>query len=249
LRRQLAERGRINGLLPPGSLDSGTRMVLVNAIHLKLPWTSVFHEASTGPGTFTKAGGATVSARYMNKTATLPYVDDGAAQIVGLPLAGGALSVVLALPHGDLATYEAGLAAGSAALSQPSNQATVDLSVPKISFTSPTFSLTTSLAAMGMTQPFDEQTADFRGLCANPPDGQRLHVHDVLQKTMVAMEETGVEAAAATAVVSSTGSSSGNPTPVMMAVDRPYLLAIVDVPTGAILFLGHIGDPTDAGSP
>jgi serine protease inhibitor len=34
-----------------------------------------------------------------------------------------------------------------------------------------------------------------------------------------------------------------------MLVDRPYLLVIVDVPTGAVLFLGHIEDPTDSGTP
>jgi serine protease inhibitor len=28
----------------------------------------------------------------------------------------------------------------------------------------------------------------------------------------------------------------------------PFLVAIVDVPTGAILFLGHVTDPTDPGS-
>jgi serine protease inhibitor len=34
-----------------------------------------------------------------------------------------------------------------------------------------------------------------------------------------------------------------------MIVNRPYLVAIVDLPTGAILSLGHVGDPTDIGSP
>jgi serine protease inhibitor len=34
-----------------------------------------------------------------------------------------------------------------------------------------------------------------------------------------------------------------------MVVNRPFLLSIVDVPTGAVLFLGHIEDPTAAGSP
>jgi len=30
-------------------------------------------------------------------------------------------------------------------------------------------------------------------------------------------------------------------------VDRPYLASIVDAPTGAVLFLGRIEDPTDSG--
>ncbi len=38
------------------------------------------------------------------------------------------------------------------------------------------------------------------------------------------------------------------PTPIPMIVNRPYVVAIVDT-TGAVLFLGHIVDPTDPGSP
>lgn len=103
---------------------------------------------------------------------------------------------------------------------------------------------------MGMTQAFDWTAADFSGMCAHPPDGGRLYIENVLQKAMVAMQETGVEAAAATAViVGSLTSAEMPPTPIPMVVDRPFLIAIVDAPTGAILFAGHIKDPTDAGSP
>jgi serine protease inhibitor len=30
-----------------------------------------------------------------------------------------------------------------------------------------------------------------------------------------------------------------------MNVNRPFLLTLVDVPTGAALMLGHVEDPTD----
>jgi serine protease inhibitor len=32
-----------------------------------------------------------------------------------------------------------------------------------------------------------------------------------------------------------------------MIVDRPYVLSIVDIATGAVIFLGHIVDPTQTG--
>ncbi len=242
---------KINDLLPSGALDTTTRMVLVNAIHLKLPWESPFDVSATAPGTFTKADGTTVSANFMNRTQAQSYTDDGQAQIVALPLAGRQLEVVIALPHGDLATYEAGLTGGSpSAFAPPTSSAWVQLSVPKFAFTAPTFSLVTELQAMGMTQAFDRTAADFSGMCAHPPDGGRLYIENVLQKAMVAMQETGVEAAAATAViVGSLTSVEMPPTPIPMVVDRPFLIAIVDAPTGAILFAGHIKDPTDAGSP
>jgi serpin B len=32
--------------------------------------------------------------------------------------------------------------------------------------------------------------------------------------------------------------------PVTLRVDRPFLFALRDVPTGAVLFLGRVGDPS-----
>ncbi len=240
---------KINNLLPEGSLDQDTRMVLVNAIHLKLPWANPFESSQTASASFTTAAGATVSNPFMSQTGTMSYVDDGQAQIVGLPLANSQVAVVIALPHGDLGTYEAGLTDGSAGIAMPTASNLVALSVPKVTFTSPTFSLATALKAMGMPVAFDRINADFRGLCTNPPDGDNLYISDVLQKAMIAMQETGVEAAAATAVVmaGASGISEPAPTPIPMNVNRPYVLSIVDVPTGTVLFLGHIVDPTQAG--
>jgi len=236
---------KINNLLPQGSLNSQTRMVLVNAIHIKLPWDQPFGASATAPSTFTRADGTIVSASFMNLTLTAPYADDGKAQIVSLPLSGKQVSVVISLPHPDvdLATYEANLATGSAALAQSTSHAYVELSLPKATFTSPTFSLQSALVAMGMSQAFDPNSADFSGMAA-----RSLYIFDVLQKATIAMQETGVEAAAATAVIM--GEKSGSPTtPTPMVVNRPYLIAIVDVWSGAVLFLGHIADPTDVGGP
>jgi serpin B len=244
-----ATADKINDLLPATALNEHTRMVLVNAVHLKLPWANAFEVSETAPASFTTAANTKVSAPFMNQTGTLAYIDDGKAQIVGLPLSNRQLAVVVALPHGDLATYEAGLAATSAGLAMPTATALVQLSVPKVSFTSQSFSLAKALEAMGMPLAFDPVNADFKGLCTHPPDGDNLYISDVLQKAMIAMQETGVEAAAATAVIIARSSSVEEPPPVPipMIVNRPYVLSIVDVPTGAVLFLGHIVDPTQTG--
>jgi len=231
---------KINGLLPMGSIKPTTMMVLVNAIHLKLPWASPFQPGATDSRSFTKADGTNVSARFMNQEGGFSYSEDSQAQIVALPLEGGALDVVITLPKGDLASYEAGLAADSPALAVPGSYTDVQLSLPKTSFTSASFSLKKALSDMGMAEAFTP-SADFSGIL---PQGG-LQIDDVIQKAMIAMEENGVEAAAATAVIlGSTGAAGPGPTPVTMTVDRPYLISIVDATTGAVLFLGHIEDPT-----
>jgi serpin B len=243
-------KDKINDLLPAGSLDSTTRMVLVNALHLKFPWEHTFDPTQTASGDFTLASGSTVSTSFMNQSQIFNYSDDGKAQIASLPLSNGELSLVVALPHAgvDLASYEASLSATSFDLTA-TGDALVQLSLPKTQFTSPSVSLKNALEAMGMQRAFDAAAADFSGICAHPPDGGKLSVSDVLQKAMISMQESGVEAAAATAVVLRDAAVELPPMQVTMAVNRPYLVALVDNPTGAILMLGQIVDPTDAGSP
>jgi serpin B len=244
---------KIKNLLPSGSLDENTRMVLVNAIHLKLPWDSAFEPEQTEPGDFLRGDSSKVPTSFMNQTRTFAYVDDGQAQVVSLPLSNRELSVVIALPHAGvtLAQYEATLTASSAALATPAATQLVSLSLPKTTFTSDSFSLSDALKQMGMKLAFDKGRADLSGLCAHPPDGDNLYVADVIQKAMISMQEKGVEAAAATAVIVAGDGAAfvPEPTPVPMNVNRPYLVALVDNPTGAVLMLGHIQDPSDAGSP
>ena len=235
---------KIENLLPSTALNDTTRMVLVNAIHVKLPWQNQFQATATQSATFTRADATTVSTPFMNQTQELPYVDDGKAQIVALPLGDGEVSVVFALPHGTSPRTRR----GSRRWRSRKHRPTSELSLPKFTFTSPSFSLAQALQQMGMVQAFDPTAAQFQGMCPNPPDGKSLYVGDVLQKAMMAVQETGVEAAAATAVIMAGGGVAGPaPTIVPVTFDRPFVTAIVDGPTGAILFLGHIEDPTDAG--
>src|SRR5208282_6077732 len=101
---------------------------------------------------------------------------------------------VVALPHGDLATYEAALTAGSAALSIPSTAANVALSLPKFKLAPPTFSLAGALRALGMTDAFDPTVANFTGLlnpepvmptCCPP----HIAIADVLHEATFAVDE------------------------------------------------------------
>jgi serpin B len=248
-----ATDGKISPLLAPMALDNLTRMVLVNAIHVKLPWASPFQVSSTQPGKFTRGDGTTVQANLMYQAFNVAdsegggaagYQKTNAGQFVSLPLAGSELSVVFALPSNDLASLTASLTKDSfSAIAATGSE--VDLTVPKFTFTSSTFSLAQSLKALGMIEAFDPVNADFKGICPKTPDGQNLYVSDVLQKATLDVAENGVEAAAATAVIVSEAalSMSNPPPPIVVVLDHPFLISIVDS-SGAILFLGQIDDPT-----
>jgi serpin B len=57
-------------------------------------------------------------------------------------------------------------------------------------------------------------------------------------------DEAGTEAAAATAVVVDAGSAPAEP--ISFVVDRPFLFALRDTSSAAIVFLGRITDPSAA---
>lgn len=239
---------KINDLLPEGALDEFTRMVLVNAMHLKFPWESPFRAADTEKGDFTKADGAKVAADFMAQRASFPYFEDDKAQIVSLPIVGGKLSVVIALPKGTLDAFESGLSSSYwAATRSGRTPQEVEVKLPKFSFTTESIKLKDMFLALGMVEPFDPDHADFFGMCKTPPFNERLFIASILHKAMMGIDENGVEAAAATAVIMA-GNTSVPPEPIAMTVDRPFTVAIVDEPTGSLLFLGHIHDPTVKGS-
>ena len=240
---------KINDLIPDGAVNSDTRMVLVNAMHLKLPWEIPFQQSATEAGDFTTADGSTVSADFMSQQASLAYYEDDKAQIASLPLVGRQMSLVVALPKGDLASFEADMDTDywNSTWEARSSQE-VEIELPKFSFTTASIKLRDIFESLGMQVPFVQAEADFYGMCSNPPNNERLFIADIIHKAMMAVDENGVEAAAATAVLMS-GGTSVPPTPVPMVVDKPFVVAIVDEPTGSILFLGRITDPTQEGSP
>jgi len=68
---------------------------------------------------------------------------------------------------------------------------------------------------------------------------ERFWIQRVLHKAYIDVNERGTEAAAATTVI--IGDDSGEP---QFTVDRPFLFLLRDKPTGEILFIGRVVDPT-----
>jgi serpin B len=58
-------QGKIPELIPDGVLDDSTRLVLVNAIHLKAPWEEPFEKTVTSRRPFTRGDGSRVQVNMM----------------------------------------------------------------------------------------------------------------------------------------------------------------------------------------
>jgi serpin B len=160
-------------------------------------------------------------------------------QAVELPYAGDELAMLVLVPdEGALATVEGGLAGGlidqAAAALAPTD---VVLELPKWEIET-RVELSDVLTALGMPTAFTE-AADFSGMTAD----EALLIAFVIHQANITVDEAGTEAAAATAVGMDVTSAPIEPEPVLVTVDRPFLYALRDRETGAVLFLGRVTTP------
>lgn len=116
----------------------------------------------------------------------------------------------------------------------------VALSLPKFNFES-TYEndLTEALIALGLGSLFKAENESFCGLLQN---SSCLVISLVIQKTSIAVDEKGVEAAATTAVKMNGMSFDPTP-PILMRVDHPFQFFIYDEKEELMLFEGRLGLP------
>jgi serpin B len=225
---------RIKELLPQGTIDTLTRLVLVNAIYFNAAWASPFEKGATRGGTFHGLGGD-AAAQMMSQGGEMPYAKGDGWQAVSLPYDGNELSFVAVVPD-QFGAFETAFSGDQAQtiVSSLSTKA-VQLDLPKFKIEGASFSLRKALVGRGMTDAFDPAKADLSGMSTT----EKLWVSDVIHQAFVSVDEAGTEAAAATAVVVVGGSAP--PTDVVkLSIDRPFLFFVRDNATGAILFLGRV---------
>lgn len=227
---------RIPDLLAPGVLDESSRLALVNAIYLKAAWLHPFEVPRTVDGTFHLADGSAVTVPMMSMVEQLPYARGDGWQAVELPYVGGSLAMTVIVPD-DIAAFEASLEAdGLATITDALRQTGVELAFPRFGFETKA-ELADLLAALGMPTAFSD-AADFSGITTDYP----LAISAVVHQANIDVDEAGTEAAAATAVI--IGETSAPLSDVTLRVDRPFIFALRDVPTGAVLFCGRVMDPS-----
>ena len=228
---------RITDLIPQGVITELTRLVLTNAIYFNAAWAYPFDEDMTADNPFYFLDGGQVIVPMMKQTESFGYTEGEGYQAVELPYDGDELSMVILLPEaGKFAAFEEGLQAQQVGDIIGNLQPTeVALTMPLFEFESE-FSLTDTLAGMGMPIAFSS-SADFSGMTGNP----ELFISDVVHKAFVAVDEAGTEAAAATAVPMEL--TAVPEPPLDVPIDRPFIFLIRDIETGTILFVGRVLNP------
>ena len=233
--------GKIEDLIPPGAIDTLTRLVLTNAIYFNAAWAESFDKDMTTDGPFYRLDGSQVTVPMMKQQTSFRYAEGEGYQAVELPYDGWELSMVILLPDAQgFQAFEDTLDAETlTAILQDLSRHKVVLTMPRFEMTSD-FSLAQVLTAMGMPAAFSD-SADFSGMTG----GRDLFIGDVIHKAFVSVDEEGTEAAAATAVIMEAMAVMPEPErPIEVTVDHPFIFLIRDIQTGTILFLGRVVDPS-----
>ena len=215
-------------LLPENYPTEDLAVVLMNALYFKDSWSVSFPEHMTKKADFHTRDGSTVTKDFMSVTDHFSYYKDEDTSLVILPMDGG-INMAFVL----------GSAAGLADKISKASGENVLVTIPKIDLETE-FSggeFVDFLKDSGALLAFDPEKADFSAMIDH-----RIFVSDIIQKTRIKLDEDGVEAAAATAVMMEDEAVMEPTSPKVFTADRPFSFYIYTTcnDTPAVLFAGEI---------
>lgn len=219
-------------------LEPDDRLVLVNALTFDGKWAEPFSKDGTSPGDFTLASGGTVNVPFLNHKRDVQMSTTGNGegfQAIRLPYAGDEFSMTILLPGPSKPAL-------TAKTWEELNrnfrvESGVIVSIPKFTMRDG-YDLKAGLSKLGMGPLFE--SIDLTGISPMMrPEDTRIGA--VFHKTFVEVTEEGTKAAASTATVVTVESIS---IPTTFRADRPFTFVIRHEKTGAILFIGHVADPS-----
>jgi len=239
-----ATEGRVPNLVSAEDFR-GMLALLVNTIYFKGGWTDPFDPAETTAVDFRQADGSTVSVPMMWQALDARMAGGvGSGEdfaVVDLPYGARSFSMMVVVPVGDATLAELVEDMDSErwqelvdALQQETR---TEVQLPRFEL-SYERGLNDVLKAMGMEVAFDQSRADFGWLLGDARVAAGPHIGRMKQKGFLRVDEEGTETAAATGTARAAAATA------VLQADRPFLFAIRERTSGAILFVGTVSDPT-----
>jgi serpin B len=217
-----------NGLIPSISSDmSNVNAALINTLYLKSSWVNTFEEYATKSDTFTTVKGEQVQKEFMNQQDRFSFYEDEKGKLIVLPL-NGRINAVFVLGEID----DIHDAMNKAAYED------VIVKLPKFEVESAFVEneLIDFLQKRGAGLAFTDN-ADFSVMC---PDAFWM-ITDIIQKTKIKIDEDGIEAAAATAIMMCESALMVEDKPKEFIADKPFKFYICGGENNAeMLFCGQV---------
>lgn len=217
-------------------------LYIINAVYFKGTWQDPFDAKLTSDREFTPFDGKVKTVAMMHQEGEFEYQKTDKFAMARLPYGTGRLGMFVMLPNDKtpVADVVKQLTAKNWESWLPKfKKMEGKVGLPKFRAEYST-SLNEALKTLGMGDAFDPEKANFKGMAADPP----LYISNVGHKTFIEVNEEGTEAAAVTDIAVGVTSAPIAPKEKFeLIANRPFVYAIVDKQTGAILFLGVMGDP------
>ena len=196
---------------------------------------------ATSEKTFFVSDTKSVKVPLMYQNGNFGYFENEEIQFLRLPYKAGNVSMELVLPKGDVKLDKVESSLTLEQLNEwrkKSWQRTVLVYLPRFKMNW-SFPLKNVLGEMGMKRAFSE-TGEFGRMSSI----KVMQLHDTFHKAFVEVNEKGTEATAATAAGGMNVVSYRHPPPVVFRADHPFLMMLRHQPTGLILFIGRVIDPS-----
>ena len=235
------------GLIPRivEQLDADARFVLANVVYFNGPWETAFEAARTAKAPFTRVDGSKRDVAMMDATIPVEFAEFDNLRAVWLPYDGREIAMFVVAPgeqQDPTAVAEAlkrkSLGGLVAEAQKKQRMAALQVRLPRFRVESK-LDVTSALSGLGLGAAFAAR-ANYDAI--NKASGGPLQV---THRAVLEVTESGTKAAAATAITADR-SLAAKPS---FAADRPFAVAIVHRPTGAILFAGYVADPGDDPGP
>uniref|UniRef100_A0A914DUI0 Serpin domain-containing protein n=1 Tax=Acrobeloides nanus TaxID=290746 RepID=A0A914DUI0_9BILA len=198
------------------AIDGLTRMILTNAIYFKGTWEYKFEKGQTKQKTFYLAENREQKVPMMKIKNPFPYYEDDQVQVLGLHYKSQEVVLYVVLPKERFGLN--------------------NVELPRFKIETE-LSLNNALKQLGITDAFDQQSADFSGMTGS----RDLYVSDVVHKAFIVTSEEGSEAAAATGVVMTFMSPNGGNFDQLKTfhADHPFFYTLA-TRQGDVLFSGTV---------
>ncbi len=247
INRWVADRtnDRVRDLLAAGAVRRDTRMLVVDAIHMKASWMTPFPRPSTHDEPFHLASGGTKNVPTMHGRVAATLGEHAGARVLELPYvpsrSGASLALIVLLPKKDKslnavesAYRREGVAPFADSATRPGR---IDVALPRFAVSS-SGDLADALRALGVRRAFTDQ-ADFSGISSE----KHVELSSVVQHATAEVDESGTEASAASTGGTVEITSARIEEPLAFRVDRPFIFVIRDRASGVVLFSGRVEDP------
>ena len=223
---------KIRDLIPAGTLNDGTKLVLVNASYFKAKWQNAFVASKTVKDDFYIGDGAKVKADIMYQRGRFGYREDNKIQILKMKYAAAnsnfSMTVILPKENNILTAENYLLENGVKNIDKTLEEETLIVYFPK-------FESVWKSDIAGAMRELGIKSSDYSKISKN-----WLALSNVFHGSFVKVDEEGAETVSA----GKTASSFREEPPAVFRADHPFMYVITDDSDGKIIFIGKMINPS-----